>query len=143
MSQANVEIVRRGYEALARADLPSWLRAFDPAVVLHENASFPDSPTTYRGHAGVLMWLESVNEVWEDPRLEPRAFRSQGDVVLVSARATARGREGRVPIDESCITSSAFGTAKIAEAWGYSDQGQALEAALAHGLGSMHPFTPN
>jgi ketosteroid isomerase-like protein len=52
MSEENVEVVRRGYEAYERGDIPSWVDLFDPEVVFHGNADFPDSPTP-RGHEGL------------------------------------------------------------------------------------------
>ena len=93
MSEENVEIVRGGYEAFDRGDMPSWLSRFDPEVVIHENADFPDS-LICRGHAGALQWVESVNELWDDARLDPQTFRSGGEFVVVSCRAHwARPRE--------------------------------------------------
>jgi hypothetical protein len=65
MSEENVEIVRGAMKPSTEATSPLWLGAIDPEVVIHENADFPDS-LAFRGHAGAMKWLESVNELWED-----------------------------------------------------------------------------
>jgi ketosteroid isomerase-like protein len=77
MSEENVEIVRRSYEAFDRGDIPAWLNGLDPEIVLHENADFPASPT-FQGHEGMLRWIESVEEIWEEGRFHPETFRSAG-----------------------------------------------------------------
>jgi ketosteroid isomerase-like protein len=128
MSEENVEIVRRGYQALKGGDISAWLGGFDPEVVLHENASFPDV-LTFRGHAGLLKWVESVNEIWDDPAFDPKTFRSAGDFVMVSGQATGRGRGSGAPFDEPLYHVFRFRNGKVIELWGYSDQAQALEAA--------------
>ena len=128
MSQENVEIVRRSYEAFARGDISSWLSDIDPEVVIHENADFPDS-LTFRGHRGALKWIESVNELWEDARIEPQTFRSSGDFVVVSCRATGRGRGSGIPMDEAFYQVVRMRNGRVAEAWAYNEEAQALEAA--------------
>ena len=128
MSEENVEIVRGGYEALVRGDMPSWLSRFDPEVVIHDNADFPDS-LIFRGHAGALQWVESVNELWDDARLDPQTFRSGGEFVVVSCRATGRGRGSGIPVDVLVHQVFRLRNGKIVEAWAYSDEAEALEAA--------------
>jgi uncharacterized protein len=128
MSEENVEIVRDGYEAFDRGDMPSWLSRFDPEVVIHENADFPDS-LIYRGHAGALQWVESVNELWDDARLDPQTFRSRGEFVVVSCRATGRGRGSGIPVDVLVHQVFRLRNGKVVEAWAYNDEAEALEAA--------------
>ena len=128
MSEENVEIVRGGYEAFDRGDMPSWLSRFDPEMVIHENADFPDS-LIYRGHAGALQWVESVNELWDDARLDPQTFRSGGEFVVVSCRATGRGRGSGIPVDVLVHQVFRLRNSKVVEAWAYNDEAEALEAA--------------
>jgi hypothetical protein len=53
MSQENVELVRRGYEALARGDFDALFQVLDPDVEMRDAANFPEAGA-YIGHRGVL-----------------------------------------------------------------------------------------
>jgi ketosteroid isomerase-like protein len=73
MSQKNVEIVRRIFEATVTRDAAAVLARNDPDVEL----DFARAPLTrlvgadvYRGHDGVRRWARDRYEVWdwvEDP----------------------------------------------------------------------------
>jgi uncharacterized protein len=128
MSRENVEIVRRGYDAYERGDIPSWLELFDPEVVFHQNADFPDSPPL-RGREGLLEWVEDVNEVWEGAHFEPHTFRASGDFVVVSGRGTGRARGSGIPMDLPAHQVFRLRNGRVSEMWGYSDEAQALEVA--------------
>jgi ketosteroid isomerase-like protein len=45
MSQENVEIVRRGYEAYARGDMDAAVAPFDPEIEIYDH-DIPDAGTT-------------------------------------------------------------------------------------------------
>jgi ketosteroid isomerase-like protein len=66
MSQENVEIVRRSWEAWIRGDLDELFEAFDPAVEWDTRTfeGWPD-PDVYRGHEGVRRFLEEWLASWE------------------------------------------------------------------------------
>jgi ketosteroid isomerase-like protein len=46
MSQENVELVRRGYEALARGDFDALFQVLDPDVEMRDAANFPKRACT-------------------------------------------------------------------------------------------------
>jgi ketosteroid isomerase-like protein len=53
MSQENVDLVRRGYEALARGDFDALFQVLDPDVEIRDAANFPEAGV-YRGrHHGI------------------------------------------------------------------------------------------
>ena len=63
MSQANVEIVRRGYDEFNRTGEPDF-RLLDPDVVLDtSNAVFVRA--LFRGHDGFREWLATQRDMWE------------------------------------------------------------------------------
>ena len=46
----------------------------------------------YWGHAGMREYFRDVAAVWEELRLTPREFRTEGDLVLVTGKVSARSR---------------------------------------------------
>jgi ketosteroid isomerase-like protein len=69
MSQENVEIVRRVYEAVARRDAAVVFALYDPEVEL-DGSRLPESaltglPHPLRGHEGLRKIARSWNEAWE------------------------------------------------------------------------------
>ena len=66
MSQENVEIVRRAYEAFERGDLSAALEAFSPDLVTYIAPPIPVAGT-YHGPEGFLQvtldWAEGFDEV--------------------------------------------------------------------------------
>ena len=69
MSQENVEIVRRVYDAVARRDADTVLSLYDPDVEL-DGSRLPESgltalPNPLRGHEGLRRLARAWNEAWE------------------------------------------------------------------------------
>ena len=53
MSQANVDVVRRMFEAFNRGDVDAVIATFDDGCVLEEPREMPDRPSLgFRGHDG-------------------------------------------------------------------------------------------
>src|SRR5215216_1036330 len=64
MSQGNVEVVRRIYEAFARADLTTLLESVDPAIRCYDRPSRPGADV-YLGQIGFLRFWQTDREVFE------------------------------------------------------------------------------
>ena len=97
MSQGNVEVVRRSYEALARNDIEGALEAIDPQIEIHDH-DLPDAGE-YRGIDGLFRWQADWEASWESWRWEPEEFLAAGDRVVVALRVHAKGRGSGVEID--------------------------------------------
>ena len=93
MSEENVEIMRRIYEALARGDFDASIEMTHPEVVFTR----PGVEAPLRGAAALRAWLEP--DALVDQRWEPKEFRVNGDKVLVSQYIRARGAESGVELD--------------------------------------------
>jgi ketosteroid isomerase-like protein len=63
MSQANVEIVRRWFEAAAREDWVAAEEMVDPGCELHD-LDMPDADG-YRGHKGFFDWIAAWDDAWD------------------------------------------------------------------------------
>ena len=93
MSEENLEIVRRLYEALARGDFDATIEMAHPEVVFTR----PGVEAPLRGAAALRAWLEP--DALVDQRWEPKEFRVNGDKVLVRQNTRARGAGSGVELD--------------------------------------------
>lgn len=88
----NVELVQRGYEALARGDFDALFRVLHPDVEMRDAGNFPEAGV-YRGHQGVLDFLAQQAPVWDDFRILPERFIPVGDDgVLVLHKQVGRSK---------------------------------------------------
>jgi ketosteroid isomerase-like protein len=90
MSQGNVEVVRRSYEAYGRGDMESALAALDPEIVIYDH-DIPDSGE-YRGLDGVLRWQADWEASWASWRWEAEELIDVGNRVVAVLRVHAKGR---------------------------------------------------
>ncbi len=88
MSQENVEVVRRAFEAYVRGDLETSLAAFDPEVETYDH-DLPDAGE-YRGVEGLLRWQADWDREWESWRWEPKEYTRGGAI-----KKFARGAKSR------------------------------------------------
>jgi len=107
MSEENVEIVRRSFEAnnaFMRGDLSSkaFAQMFDPQIELHwhDQRTYPDTPQHLRGASEVIVFVEKFRDDWIDVVQEPlELIEAPGGRVLGFTRQSGRGRQSGVPID--------------------------------------------
>ena len=90
MSQDNVEVIRRAYDAFD-TDLDALLRLLDPAI---EWVSPSDSiePGSRHGHKGVRDAFAATAMAWDLPTHTPREFVDTHDLVLVTVAFRGHGR---------------------------------------------------
>jgi ketosteroid isomerase-like protein len=93
MSEDNLDLVRRGYDAFGRGDIPGLLALFDEEIQWVTPGP-PELATSGRrtGRQAVAEFFGSVNEVFDIQRFEPREFIAQGERVVVLGSETARVR---------------------------------------------------
>ena len=104
MSQENVEIVRRAFEAVKRGDLDAWLSFLSPDVVW-ESLPVPGLRQVYRGRTGARGWIEQLYEVLEEDPKRSVAIRLieitalSDDRVLRGQVNSGRGRGSGAPVE--------------------------------------------
>lgn len=92
MSEADVELARRTFEAFAARDASALADLMDEDVeFLPITANLTTGGLPYQGHAGIARYFEDVSRVWEDLRVYPDEFRDFGDCVVVLGRMHGRG----------------------------------------------------
>lgn len=68
MTQAedqNVEIVRRGFEAMRRGDVEGLLADCDPEIEFVSLVGQVEGGDSYAGHDGMLRFFSDLREAWE------------------------------------------------------------------------------
>jgi ketosteroid isomerase-like protein len=132
MSQENVELVRRLFEAVTRHDTEAVLSAYDPDVVY----DFSGSPlvgligdTTYCGHGGMRKWVRDRYDAWESIEDDCRELIDAGDCVVTFVITRGRGRSSGVDTELRHYGVWTVRDGKIVRvAWFYTRE-EALQAA--------------
>jgi ketosteroid isomerase-like protein len=132
MSQANVEIVRDGYERFrATGEFADEIATEDFAWDMSNFHGWPEQQI-YEGAAGARTFLREWTDAWEDWELEIDALHDAGDSVVALLRQRGRSKAAGMPVEMSFAQVWTLRDGKEARMEMYSDPAEALEAA---GLG--------
>jgi len=130
MSEARLAVIRAGFDAFNRSDYESWIAAYDEDVEFHDLGETPDTGT-FRGHAGIRVWLAKLHEAWgEGFRFEPKSITEGDGVFVVDTRAIGVGVESHIPIEMTVYVVLRFRDRKIVWTKSFMDRTEALEAAV-------------
>ena len=103
VAESNLEVVRRGYEALANGGFEAWLPLFDPDFEMQTPAALASEPGTYRGPDGVRRWFDEFYEAMDEVRLEPHEFHEVGEWVVVPFSIVAPGRATGLEVEQRAV----------------------------------------
>jgi ketosteroid isomerase-like protein len=102
MSEENVEIVCRVYDAVARRDAASVLALYDPEVEW-DGSRFPlgrlIGAGVYRGHEGIRSMFRAYYEAWENVEDDCEELIDAGDQVISVVTSRGRGRASGVEVE--------------------------------------------
>ncbi|MFN2617177.1 MAG: nuclear transport factor 2 family protein [Thermoleophilaceae bacterium] len=134
MARENVDVIRGGWDAWLRGDLPGLFGMFDPEIVW-DNEHFRDWPeAAYHGIEGVERFLNEWLEVWDDYEVTVEEIIAAPDGRVVSMlRHRGKGRDSGIPMDLKMAQIATLHDGKVTRLDNYDDPAQALEDA---GLGS-------
>jgi ketosteroid isomerase-like protein len=135
MSQENVEIVRRGYDAISSVystgevnDLLPFLEAnYDPDVVLKTSGMFPETAEVH-GHSGMLRFVSTQMEAFQKMWIEPQEFIDADNRVVVPVRFGGEARHTGLEVEFSVVHVASFRAGKVARIDIYRSKAEALEA---------------
>jgi uncharacterized protein len=130
MSAENVQVLRDGYAAFARQDVPAVLAAFDEGIQWNVPGSLPFGGT-FHGHEGVMRFFGKLAESWQDLSVEPEEFIDAGDTVVVVARDRGTGVGGALETQTVHLWRMRDG--KAVSFTEFTDTAKTLHA-LGHGL---------
>jgi hypothetical protein len=99
MSQENVELTHRAFDALNRRDLDTYLGLMDDDVdVVSRLVSMEGG---FHGHEGVLRWWLTLLDVWPDYTAQVVEMRDLGDLTLAAAQISGTGAGSDFPSNET------------------------------------------
>ena len=128
MSEENLQVVRAGFDAFSRGDMPAFLELADPNIVF---TPLPDTPDVqdFHGHEGLLQGIAQSTEIWDDFSVELREMRDFDDHVLASARWWGRGPSSGIQVEFDIWALLSFREGKIVRMQFFASEQQALGAA--------------
>jgi ketosteroid isomerase-like protein len=129
MSEENLELVRRGYEAFAQGSIEEALAMFHPDIQVEDHERSLETPTSYHGREGFLALFATVNEGFSDVQYTPKELTSVRDRVLVDVRRTGRGTASGAQVDERQFHLWDLAAGRAVRFRVYLDRDEALEAA--------------
>jgi ketosteroid isomerase-like protein len=133
MSEQNVQVVRRAFDAYTRGDIDAVLRLCAHDIVITQAPEVPGVPPRLTGHDGVLEAFGLWPEQWDDYRVRiERVVADPGEYVVVATRQSGRGKQSGVEVEAGFTFLFAVRDGKIAEWRIFVRESQALAAA---GLG--------
>lgn len=125
---ANVERARRGIDAFNRGEREGLLRFFHPELEIVDLPQVVEERTK-RGLSGLERWLASMDEIWEELRIEPEEFiEPDEDHLLVVARFRGRGRGSGIEIDQRVNTVYTLREGRVVRMDTYPTTEEALAA---------------
>jgi ketosteroid isomerase-like protein len=97
-TRADVETLRRGYEALNDGDVGAVLELLDPDIQWHEPTPSPEAGT-HVGRDSFEQFLRVWLDAFEDFHLEAEHIVEHEGKLVVVVRQTGRGRSSGVQVD--------------------------------------------
>jgi ketosteroid isomerase-like protein len=129
MSQQNVEIVRRAYEAFNRGDIESVTADFAPEFEYVATGAIPGVEGVFLGPEGYRRFIEGFWSEFDNARLEVHESTEAGDQVLVSMTLTGRGKQSGVKASWPVWLVWTMRDGRIVRGQGFMSRDEALEAA--------------
>jgi|SRR5204863_4295111 len=131
MSQENVEVFKRAFDAINRRDAEALLPELDPEVEWHGAIlmAMGGKRTVYRGHEGVREWLRDLYETLSEFHADYPEIRDLGDRMVAIGQVRGRGRVSGAEIESPHGTVVEFKNGKGIRVRTYLDPKEALEAA--------------
>jgi uncharacterized protein len=133
MSEENVAVVRRAFDAYTRGDIDGVLRLCADNILITQPQEVPGVAPQQRGHQGVLEAFGIWPEQWDDFRVEiKQVLADPGDSVVVTTRQIGRGKQSGVEVEAEFTFVFAIRDKQIAEWRIFVHESEGLAAA---GLG--------
>jgi hypothetical protein len=127
MSQADIEMLRTGYEAFNRGDWDAALGAAHPDMEL-KTADRVINPGTYRGSETVRQFFEDLFEPFEEVVAEPQEFFERGDQIAVFVLVRSRPRGSSAVVENRIGHVWTLRDGKVAHFQIFPEREKALEA---------------
>jgi ketosteroid isomerase-like protein len=128
MSQENVEVIRRGFEAWNAGDMEGVREIYDPEAVMRYHGDFPE-PGPFVGRDAIMRQFERLRDALDerDSLVFVGDFLDAGDRVVNRFAWRGEGYGPAMDLELTVVYTVRGG--RILEAEFFRDHDQALEAA--------------
>jgi ketosteroid isomerase-like protein len=93
VSEQNVELHRRVYEAFNARDVEGLIACLDPSIEWNAVLTVPGG-AVYSGHNGIRRWFRDHEDAWGDQiRVQPETYFDLGEQTLALVVLQGRGRQ--------------------------------------------------
>jgi ketosteroid isomerase-like protein len=129
MSEKDVEIVTRAFEAVGRGDLEAMAALLAPEFEYVPTGAFVGVRETTAGPEGFIRFLESFWSEFDRPSIELRKATAVGNYVLTWTTFSGRGARSGAETSLDLWGLWTLGDGKVTRGLAFSTRGEALEAA--------------
>jgi ketosteroid isomerase-like protein len=129
MSEQNVEMVRRAFEAFNRGNTDAVVADMAPDVEYVATGTIPGFGGVFRGAEEYKRFIGWVSDEFDDARVEPNEFIDAGDQVVASLTISGRGRQSGVETSWNIWQVWTLQEGKLVRGQGFTSREEALEAA--------------
>jgi ketosteroid isomerase-like protein len=126
MSDQNVELARRAYDAFNGRDLDGLLSLTHDEVVVESRLVAIEGG--YRGLEGMRRWWENLFEFIPDYTIEVQSLRDLGETTLAHLRCTGHGAGSSTPLVETVWQPIRWRDGKCIWWRNFQTEAEALEA---------------
>lgn len=126
MSQENVDLHFRAFDAVNRRDLPAFLALSDEDVEVVSRIVAVEGGL--RGHDGVRRWWDNWFETWPDYKIEVVEMRDLGDVTIATFNAVGHGAGSDLPFQDNAALACRWRSGKCTWWRVFPTTAEALEA---------------
>jgi ketosteroid isomerase-like protein len=129
VSQENVEIVRRGFTALARGGVDAAAELWHPKISWRAVENAPDDVGEMRGIAAARRYVEDWFDTFDEFTSEPEELIAVGDDQVVAViHVSGRARVSGIRTETRYASVSTIRDGKVARVREYSTKDEALKA---------------
>jgi uncharacterized protein len=131
-TQENVQLVKEGYAAFSRGDIPGLLALLAEDVEWQIPGAGLPTAGTYRGHEGVANFFQKLSQAADILDFQPREFVAEGDRVVVFGWERTKVKATNRTVELDWIMAFTIRSGKVAKFREYTDTkalAEAFEAA--------------
>ena len=130
MSEENVELHRRGYDAWNRGDMNAWLALADPDIEFSPFMVEMEGERTYQGRDGARRLWNDWLTTFPDRHIKVDEIKDLGgDATFGAVRLRAHGARSDAPVEQSAWHVMQWRNGKCVRWQAFRDEAEALEAA--------------
>ena len=128
VSDQNVQIARRTFEAIRARDIDGLVELYDPDIEFEPLTGMQVEIGGYRGHAGVRRYFEEITQVWEEMLPHADDVRPVADQVVILGGCAVRGRGSGAMSDNPMAWVLTLRDGKVLRHRAYRTREEALDA---------------